>query len=154
MSKYTLVFCRVMLAVFSSLSSIIPLTGNIYASQFHVTSGASSNGNGSLASPWQMQTALNQPSAVKPGDTIWVHAGTYTGMFISSLNGSAGKPVLVRNYQNDRVTIVSPGSWRDGIQVNGSYTWFWGWRSRLTRPLRWTSRPAGSTSESAPAGTA
>ena len=114
------------IAAITSVFILIPLTGEIHASQFHVTAAASSNGDGSLSNPWQFQTALNQPSAVKPGDTIWVHAGVYLGMFVSSLNGAPGSPIIVRSFQNDRVTVVSPGSWRDGIQVNGSYTWFWG----------------------------
>ncbi len=126
MRTYTMILIRLAPAIVASVVSILPLAGDIYASQFHVTSGASANGTGSLSNPWQFQTALNQPSSLKPGDTIWVHAGTYTGMFVSALNGSSGKPIIVRNFVNDRVTIVSPGSWQDGIQVNGSYTWFWG----------------------------
>ncbi|HTY43209.1 MAG TPA: hypothetical protein VMH79_15165, partial [Thermoanaerobaculia bacterium] len=47
------------------------------ATDFYVAPNASGSGNGSLANPWKLQTALNQPSAVQPGDTIWLRGGTY-----------------------------------------------------------------------------
>src|SRR5262245_37174151 len=52
-------------------------------SGFHVSPNGSSSGNGSVGSPWDLTTALNQPSSVQPGATIWLHAGTYRGNFTS-----------------------------------------------------------------------
>jgi len=70
-----------------------------------------------------LQTALNQPSAVQPGDTIWLREGVYGNgatIFTSNLNGSSVQPVIVRQYPNERATV------NGGIKVYGSNTWFWG----------------------------
>jgi hypothetical protein len=92
-----------------------------------VTAGASGGGAGTLSKPWQLQVAFNQPSAVKPGDTIWVHGGNYDGQFTCSLNGTPARPIIVRNFGNERATIVEPGgNWGAGIAFNGSYSWLWG----------------------------
>ncbi len=55
-----------------------------------------------FASPWQLQTALNHPSAVHPGDTIWLRGGTYDGTFASRLNGTPSQPIIVRQYPGER----------------------------------------------------
>jgi hypothetical protein len=36
------------------------------------------NGDGSSAKPWALQSALN---SAKPGDTVWIRGGTYSGDF-------------------------------------------------------------------------
>jgi len=48
-----------------------------HATEFQVTPTGSSTGDGSAAKPWDLQTALNQPSTVQPGDTIWIRAGVH-----------------------------------------------------------------------------
>ncbi len=65
----------------------------------------SPSGNGSINSPWDLQTALNQPSTVHPGDTIWLRGGTYVGHFTSNLNGTSSSPIIVRQYAGERATI-------------------------------------------------
>jgi hypothetical protein len=95
--------------------------------QFHVTADASSSGTGTPANPWQLQVAVHHQPAVKPGDTIWVHGGVYRGQFTCALDGTPTLPVVVRNYRNERATIVEPGgNWGAGIALIGSYTWLWG----------------------------
>jgi hypothetical protein len=89
-------------------------------------------GNGHLATPWDLQTA-SRASEIKPGDKLWLLPGTYSGDFTFSLNGAAGKPVIIRPYNNGQVII-------DGsLTVNGSFTeWhdievtYSGWASRIT----------------------
>jgi hypothetical protein len=84
-------------------------------------------GNGSATSPWSLGTALAQPAALKPGDTIWLRGGAYQGIFISGLTGTAEAPIIVRQYPGERAIL-------DGGQENvpavltvaGSYTWYWG----------------------------
>jgi hypothetical protein len=102
---------------------------------WYVSPGGSSSGNGSINSPWDIQTALSQPSSVKPGDTIWVRGGKYGGgtsnsVIGSKLIGTASAPIIVRAYPKERAII---DAW---LQVGccdgapnpsaGSYTWFWG----------------------------
>ena len=47
------------------------------ATDFYVSPSGSSGGNGSITSPWDLTTAFAGPSTVKPGDTVWLRAGTY-----------------------------------------------------------------------------
>ena len=79
--------------------------------------------------PWDLQTALSQPSSVVPGDTIWLRGGVYrapsSNGFDSKLNGTAGSPIIVRNYNGERATIDGRGT-EFSLAVDGSYTWFWG----------------------------
>src|SRR5437660_5017221 len=86
----------------------------------YVASIRSASGDGSAGKPWDLATALAQPSAVQPGDTIWLRAGTYRGAFTSRLTGTASAPIIVRQYPGERATI-------DGnVIVRGAYTWYWG----------------------------
>jgi len=96
----------------SSLTVLPPAAG----AQFYVSPNGSPSGNGSISSPWDLQTALNQPSAVQPGSTINLRGGTYKGKFISNLNGQPGNAITVQSY---------PGEWArlDGYvttTLNGS----------------------------------
>jgi hypothetical protein len=69
------------------------------------TSGASSNA-GTVGAPWDLATALSGAGGkVKPGDTISVLAGTYPGLWMSTLNGTSGSPIRVQAYQRGRVTL-------------------------------------------------
>ena len=117
------------LARFLSICLIAPAftAQGFGASSYHVTTNGSPSGSGSTGSPWDLRTALNQPSAVQPGDTIWVHAGTYVGTVSTNLNGTASQPIIVRNWNNERVTIDGGNSNGAAIfNVGGSYTWYWG----------------------------
>ncbi|MBC8115895.1 MAG: right-handed parallel beta-helix repeat-containing protein, partial [Candidatus Saccharimonas sp.] len=58
-----------------------------------------------MAEPWDLSTALVATEIVKPGDTVWIHAGTYRGGFVSRLSGRPGTPVVVRGERGGRVTI-------------------------------------------------
>ncbi|MFN0213218.1 MAG: T9SS type A sorting domain-containing protein [Saprospiraceae bacterium] len=113
----------------------------VLGTQFYVSSNGNSANTGSMASPWDLQTALNHPAAVKPGDTIWLRGGTYLGnptlgpvSFISHLKGTSDKPIVVRQYPGERAIldggnlphpVVDPNdSYVMGIL--GNYTWYWG----------------------------
>ena len=66
--------------------------GFLLAADFYVAPNGSPSGSGSLNSPWDFQTALDQPSSVQPGDTIWLRGGTYVGHYTSNLNGTSTSP--------------------------------------------------------------
>src|SRR5277367_4474651 len=91
-----------LLACFSFVSAV-------QAADYYVSPSGNSAGDGSLGNPWDLQTALQQPAAVHPGDTIWVLAGTYvpptSDGFVSTLNGTATAPIVVRNYSGQRATL-------------------------------------------------
>ena len=75
------------------------------ATEFHVTPSGGAQGKGSIEEPWNLTTALVATDVVKPGDTVWLHAGTYRGGFVSRLSGRPGVPVVVRGARRERVTI-------------------------------------------------
>jgi hypothetical protein len=95
--------------------------------EFFVSPEAGPGGDGSNKRPWSLVDALSQPSAVHPGDTIWLRGGTYRGIFDSYLNGTSAAPIIVRQYPGERVTLDG-GTANTSVllTVSGSYTWFWG----------------------------
>ena len=114
-----------------TVSAAVPITGN--GNQFYIATTGSSSGDGSLSRPWDIVTGLAHPSAVRPGDTIWVRGGTYgTGqvVFQSRLLGTPNKPIIVRQYPGERSIIngwLMVGCCDQNPQPSmGGYVWFWG----------------------------
>lgn len=84
------------------------------AADFHVKPDGAPKGNGSLERPWDLATALAGPQEVKPGDTIWLHAGTYRGGFVSRLQGEPQQPIVVRGKIGETAVIdTQPRDARD-----------------------------------------
>ena len=115
---------------------------DFFASPSGTTSTAP--GTGTITNPWALQTALAQPAAVHPGDTIWLRGGKYTGNFTSYLTGTALAPIKVRQYPGERATLdgnVNPavlGTMAPALAVsNGGYVWFWGFEVMNSNPNRW-----------------
>ncbi len=81
--------------------------------EFHVfpinntISPGDKTGNGSLQHPWDLQTALSQPSStVNGGDIIWIHKGIYKGRYISTLKSTKpNKYITISAYKNDKVVL-------------------------------------------------
>lgn len=69
----------------------------------HPTNKGTLLGDGSIQRPWDLQTALSQKNGiVKGGDTIWLHAGTYSGRFISKLESKEPeKNIIVSSFKNE-----------------------------------------------------
>ena len=107
---------------------------------WYVSPSGTPAGSGSFESPWDLQTALNQPG-VQPGDTIWLRGGTYSGAFIGRLNGTPTSPIIVRQYPGERATIDGGSNHENnGILVaRGSYTWYWGFEVMSSDPNRFTT---------------
>ena len=97
---------------------------------FHVAPNGSPHGDGSANAPWDLATALNQPAAVQPGDTIWLHGGVYEGRFNSRLSGTSEHPVVLRQAPGERATI-------DGsLNVGGEAAIYWGFEVRNSDSAR------------------
>jgi len=125
--------------------------GSANAAEFYVSPTGLSTNSGSIASPWDLQTALadnSQPAnknfSAKPGDTIWLRGGTYgTGgstLFSCRLRGTEGKQMILRGCAGERAIIDG------GISGDGSWTTFWGFEITNSSPLRKVQaayRPAG-----------
>ena len=97
------------------------------ATSYYVSPGGSSNGQGTSASPWNLQTALNSPR-ISPGDTIWIAGGIYVGNFIAGLSGREGNPIIYRAVPGQEPIL--DGNANNGtnevLRINGNYLWFWG----------------------------
>ena len=107
--------------------------------QFYVAPNGSKQGNGSTGNPWDMATALAHPSAVKPGDTIWVRGGVYEGPFRSYLRGSPDKPIILRAYPGERATIDTGNRMGSAaLEVYAGDAWYWGLEIMSSNPNRVT----------------
>lgn len=85
----------------TSQPTLPPTSGKTY----YVTTSGSSSGDGSSTKPWSLAHAFSHPSALKPGDTVWVRGGTYSGDFTLKIDGTSSAPITVRAYPGERVTI-------------------------------------------------
>src|SRR5688572_20074917 len=73
-------------------NTTIVLTGK----EWYVAPNGSSSGDGSLGNPWNIDTMLNAPAVVKPGDVIRLRGGNYSSTprdYVSKLAGTASSPV-------------------------------------------------------------
>jgi len=113
-------------ALGGALSALLTLSAA--AAEWHVTATGTKEGDGSEKAPWDIQTAMLQPASVKPGDTIWVHGGTYVpdGAVRVHLQGEKDKPIIVRNWKNERVTVNAPLDIASSEQIPTKYCWIWG----------------------------
>jgi len=73
--------------------------------EFFVSPDGRPEGDGSRTRPWNLATALGQPDAVRPGDTIRLLGGTYRGGVTSTLRGTSAAPIVVRPAPGERVTL-------------------------------------------------
>jgi len=107
------------------------------ASDFYVSPNGSPGATGDADHPWDLATALAQPSSVHPGDTIWLRGGTYRGTYTANLNGTADAPIVVRQYPGERATIDGGDSgWKSIFTIAGSYAWYWGFEITSSDPNR------------------
>jgi hypothetical protein len=91
----------------------------------YVTPSGSTSGAGTLAAPWDLNTAL---SCALTGDTVWLRGGVYAGAFATGLSGTASAPILFRQYPGERATI-------DGtLRADGAYLTFWGFEIMQSAP--------------------
>jgi len=101
--------------------------------EFYVAPDGKAANDGSKASPWDWESALAQPKAVRPGSVIWVRGGAYGDgktIFHSQLVGTPANPIIVRQYPGERAII---NGWlqigccdQDQQTSKGAFVWFWG----------------------------
>src|ERR1035437_8864876 len=132
---------------------------SVSATDFYVSPAGTTStapGTGSITNSWSLQTALSQPAAVHPGDTIWLRGGIYTGEFRSYLTGTALSPIKLRQYPGERATLdgnVNPAVLGNHIEVltiqtgDGAYTWFWGLEVMNSNPNRYNPTSGSNRSE-------
>jgi hypothetical protein len=107
---------------------------------FFAAPDGSASGDGSVDHPWNLATALAQPAAVQPGDTIWLRGGTYPGTFSSSLTGTDAHPIVVRQYPGERAILDGGNSRGHAIlTVAGANSWYWGFEIMSSDAVRVSS---------------
>jgi hypothetical protein len=108
---------------------------------WYAATNGTSTGDGSLAHPLDLTTALNGVK-VQAGDTLWLRGGVYQGTFYSSLAGQANLLITVRQYPGERATV-------DGgiAQSTGGYTIYWGFEVMNSHPKRVSKKTAPSPSD-------
>ena len=136
--RFTAVVLTSLWALFGqNLTLLRAASAETAGNSFYVSPAGQPGGDGSIGNPWDLQTALNGPAAVHPGDTIWLRGGTYRGTFASNLNGTSSSPILVRQYAGERATLDGGNSNHVNIlTVSGSYTWYWGFEIMSSDPTR------------------
>lgn len=80
---------------------------------WYAATDGTAGGAGTLASPWDLATALADTTNIGGGDTLYLRGGTYVHPtrtanakgYPISLVGAAGSPVTVRPYQSERPII-------------------------------------------------
>ena len=113
------------------------------AHQHYVAADARADGDGSRLRPWRLETMFQRAAAVRPGDTVWVHGGTYRGQFVSRLTGTASKPVILRSYPGERAILDGGNLFGAILTVQGSFAWYWGLEIMSSDSARF-SRETGS----------
>jgi hypothetical protein len=96
------------------------------AAEWFVAPEGTAKGQGTMASPWDIASALGGEQRVAPGDTVWLRGGTYKKPFellghgwVVRLAGREGSPVQVRAWNGERATIDG------GLSVQPPATYLW-----------------------------
>ncbi len=75
----------------------------VNTNSYYVSVFGNDAGDGSSDNPWRTPNyAIGQLSA---GDTLHIKSGTYGPVNISNLNGTVDKPITIKNFGNDVVTV-------------------------------------------------
>lgn len=122
------------------LLSAMALASSVRAADFYVAPDGKPTNTGSISSPWDLQTALNHPAAVKPGDTIWLRNGIHRSnnritKFTSQLKGAPNNPITVRQYPGERATVDGNIS-----QYTGGWVNYWGFEIYNSNTNRYSSQ--------------
>jgi hypothetical protein len=96
---------------------------------------------GTVDAPLSLEAALSGSGPVRPGDTVWLRSGRYTGVFVSEINGTSEAPIVVRSAPGERVTIDSAPSNGPLLTVLGSWTEFHDLELTNSDPQRSAAEP-------------
>lgn len=111
-------------------------TGN----QWYVASNGSASNSGAIGAPITLDKALSSSSPARPGDTVWLRGGTYSGSYTSNLTGTASAPIIVRAYPGERVVLDANNAAAKSsgvvLTVLGGNTYFWGFEITSSDPAR------------------
>lgn len=117
---------------------------SINATEFHISPTGTPRGTGAADAPWDLGTGLAAFKIVQPGDTVWLHGGTYRGGFTSQLTGKPEQPVVIRGVAGERATIDTlPRDERDNglLAITGADAIYRDFEVMCSEPLRKSKFP-------------
>lgn len=119
--------------------------------EWHCAPDGLPSGNGTMRSPWDINTAVTSPGLVQPGDIVWLHGGTYTSDhgYAPTIGGTNELPIIIRSYPGEwarldgwhplegntdstPIWLCNPG---DGM-APGNHLWFWDMECFNSCPIR------------------
>lgn len=109
--------------------------------EFYVAPNGLPTNDGSLESPWDLQTALNQPEGVTDHSKIWMRGGEYiNGPYIARLRATSSDAdettITLRSYPGEWA-ILDGRDTEDGkfvFQISGVNCRYWGFEITNTNP--------------------
>jgi hypothetical protein len=103
-------------AMKTSLGIALLVPSLAHATTWHVATSGNDNNLGTSPSPWR--TIQRAADAVQPGDTVIIHAGTYTG-FLVQARGTQGAPIV---FAGDGMVEIDGDATtdRDAVHVDGA----------------------------------
>ena len=130
------------------LSLILLLWSPLAAGQFWISPDGRPRAAGSPQDPWDLSTALAQPSPVAPGDTLWLRPGLYklAQPLVSRLSGTESRPIRLRAEPGARVTLdcaAAAVSAADAtcLLVDGAHAWYEGFEIVNSSEIRTVAAP-------------
>jgi hypothetical protein len=112
------------------------------AAEWYVGTDGKAGAAGTKDAPLDLASAIGPASPAKPGDTIWVGAGTYQGAFVVKVAGKEASPLTIRALPGQRATIDCrvPAGAKGSPQllVEGAWTVLWGLEVMCSNPTRRT----------------
>ena len=88
------------------ITLLICLVSIASAEQKYVTTTADNGASGTLGDPWKLSDANTY---AEPGDTVNIRAGLYTTAINPTQTGTAGNPIVFRNYQTEVCSLNVAG---------------------------------------------
>lgn len=89
-----------------------PANTQAASTSFYVAPNGNDNGPGTLAAPWRTIDHAANNTAVRPGDVVYIRAGTYREYIQQGVSGSPNNPITYRNYPGEAPIITGNGTYR------------------------------------------
>lgn len=106
--------------VLAALALNVVLATPALGATYHVATNGNNANQGTASSPYK--TVQRGVDALKPGDTLLIHAGRYAGFSASNLQGTANAPITIRAATGEKVTLdgfITPQSQLFIIMLTG-----------------------------------
>lgn len=117
--------------------------GAAFAAEYYVAPDGSPDNQGTIESPWDIESVFAGRQRIEPGSTVYLKGGTYRhpdrtragGAYSFSMKSEKDNPIHIRPVPGERVTIDA------GMTVQGAeYVWMWDLEFTITEAHDWDRR--------------